>query len=58
MRQYVQLTSARSSGSGTDGKLLWQYDRPANRFGINCSTPVYHDGMVFAASSYGAGGGL
>ena len=26
--------------------------------GINCSTPVYHDGHVFAASAYGAGGGL
>ena len=26
--------------------------------GINCSTPIYHDGMVFAASAYGAGGGL
>jgi outer membrane protein assembly factor BamB len=26
--------------------------------GINCSTPLYHDGLVFAASAYGAGGGL
>ena len=26
--------------------------------GINCSTPIYHDGLVFAASAYGAGGGL
>ena len=26
--------------------------------GINCSTPLYHDGQVFAASAYGAGGGL
>ncbi|HEV8493003.1 MAG TPA: PQQ-binding-like beta-propeller repeat protein, partial [Candidatus Angelobacter sp.] len=26
--------------------------------GINCSSPVYHDGMVFAASAYGTGGGL
>ena len=25
--------------------------------GINCSTPIYHDGLVFAASAYGAGGG-
>ena len=25
--------------------------------GINCSTPLYHDGLVFAASAYGAGGG-
>jgi len=26
--------------------------------GINCSTPLYHDGIVFPASAYGAGGGL
>ena len=26
--------------------------------GINCSTPIYHDGQVFAASAYGAGGGV
>jgi len=25
--------------------------------GINCSIPLHHDGMVFAASAYGAGGG-
>ena len=25
--------------------------------GINCSTPIYQDGLVFAASAYGAGGG-
>src|SRR6185369_9568035 len=40
------------------GKFLWRYDRAANSHGINCSTPVYHDGMVFAASAYGTGGGL
>src|SRR2546428_13100867 len=25
---------------------------------INISTPIYHDGHVFATSAYGAGGGL
>jgi outer membrane protein assembly factor BamB len=25
--------------------------------GINCSTPIYEDGLVFAASAYGSGGG-
>ena len=25
--------------------------------GINCSTPIYQDGLVFASSAYGAGGG-
>ena len=43
--------------AASDGKFLWRYDRPANRMGINCSTPIYHDGLVFAASAYGAGGG-
>jgi outer membrane protein assembly factor BamB len=58
-RQYVQLTAKALIGvAAADGKFLWQYDRPANRMGINCSTPIYHNGMVFAASAYGAGGGV
>ena len=58
-RQYVQLTAKALVGvAASDGKFLWRYDQPANRMGINCSTPLYHDGLVFAASAYGAGGGL
>jgi outer membrane protein assembly factor BamB len=58
-REYVQLTSKALVGvAASDGKFLWRYDRPANRMGINCSTPIYQDGLVFAASAYGAGGGL
>lgn len=58
-RQYVQFTSKALVGvAASDGKLLWRYDRPANNFRINCSTPLYQDGWVFAASAYGAGGGL
>jgi len=57
-RQYVQLTARALIGvAAADGKFLWRYDRPANGMGINCTTPLYHDGMVFAASAYGAGGG-
>jgi len=57
-RQYVQLTAnALVGGAASDGKVLWRYDRPANSSGINCSTPIFHDGLVFAASAYGAGGG-
>ncbi len=57
-RQYVQLTARALVGvAASDGKFLWRYDAPANRMGINCSTPIYHDGIVFAASAYGAGGG-
>ena len=58
-RQYVQLISNALVGfAASDGKFLWRYDKPANRMAINCSTPVFHDGMVFASSAYGAGGGL
>jgi outer membrane protein assembly factor BamB len=57
VRQYVQLTATTMVGVSTDGKLLWRYDRASNTHRINCSTPVYHDGVVFAASSYDAGGG-
>ena len=57
-RQYVQLTASSLVGvAATDGKPLWRYERPANRMGINCSTPIYQDGLVFAASAYGNGGG-
>jgi outer membrane protein assembly factor BamB len=58
-REYVQFTTKALIGvAASDGKFLWRYDRPANRMGLNCSTPIYHDGTVFAASAYGAGGGL
>lgn len=58
-RQYVQLTAKALVGiAAADGKFLWRYDKPANRTGINCSTPMFLDGTVFAASAYGNGGGL
>ncbi|MGO9109683.1 MAG: PQQ-binding-like beta-propeller repeat protein [Thermoguttaceae bacterium] len=58
-REYVQFTAKALVGvAASDGKFLWRYDRPANGMGINCSTAVHHDGLVFAASAYGAGGGL
>jgi len=58
-RQYAQFTDKALVGvAASDGKFLWRYDRAANSHGINCSTPVYQDGLVFAASAYGAGGGL
>lgn len=57
-RQYVQLTAKALIGvSAMTGDVLWEYSAPANGMGINCSTPIYHDGLVFAASAYGAGGG-
>ena len=58
-RQVVQFTSKTLAGvNATDGKLLWRYDKPSNRSGINCSTPIYQNGQIFAASAYGSGGGL
>ena len=58
-REYVQLTQKSLVGvAASDGKFLWRYNRCANSHGINCSTPIYHDGQVFAASAYGTGGGL
>jgi outer membrane protein assembly factor BamB len=58
-REYVQFTARALVGvAASDGKFLWRYDRPANRMAINCATPIYYDGMVFAASAHGAGGGL
>jgi outer membrane protein assembly factor BamB len=55
-RQYVQFLSGGVVGLSAEGKFLWRYDRPANGT-ANCSTPIYRDGLVFAASNYGTGGG-
>jgi outer membrane protein assembly factor BamB len=58
-RQYVQLTATTLVGvAATDGKLRWRYDKASTTHRINCSTPLYQDGMVFAAAAYDAGGGL
>ncbi|MCO6436873.1 MAG: PQQ-like beta-propeller repeat protein [Phycisphaerae bacterium] len=58
IRQYAQLTATTLVGiAASDGKLLWRYDRAANTHRIPCSTPLFHDGLVFAASAYDAGGG-
>ncbi|MCL5279927.1 MAG: PQQ-like beta-propeller repeat protein [Planctomycetes bacterium] len=58
-RQYVQFTQKALVGvAASDGKLLWRYNKAANGNGIICSTPLWHEGLVFAASAYGAGGGL
>jgi hypothetical protein len=58
-RQYVQFTAKGVVGvAADDGVVLWRYDHPANSNGINCSTPLYEDGLVFASSAYGNGGGL
>lgn len=58
IRQYVQFTATALVGvAADDGRLLWRYDRPANTHRIPCSTPLFHEGIVFASSAYDAGGG-
>ncbi len=58
VKQYVQFLHGGVVGvAAGDGKLLWHYDKPANGT-ANCSTPIFRDGCVFAASAYGNGGGL
>jgi outer membrane protein assembly factor BamB len=58
VRQYIQFMSGGVvSVAAKDGAFLWRYDNPANGT-ANCSSPVYSDGHVFAASGYGTGGGL
>jgi outer membrane protein assembly factor BamB len=56
-KQYVQFLSTHVVGvAAKDGKYLWTYGK--DRFpGIVCSTPVCHKSMVYAAASYGKGGG-
>jgi outer membrane protein assembly factor BamB len=56
-RQYIQFLGGGVVGLSGEGKYLWRYDHPHNGT-ANCSTPLYRDGYVFAASSYGTGGGL
>ena len=56
-RQYIQFLNGGVVGVTADeGKFLWRYSKPSA--GINCTTPVYHDQCVYAAASYGKGGGL
>jgi outer membrane protein assembly factor BamB len=58
-REYIQFLGGGVVGvSARDGKYLWIFERPACRNQINCSMPIYHDHMVFAASQYGNGGAL
>jgi outer membrane protein assembly factor BamB len=55
-KQYIQFLSGGVVGVSPQGKLLWHYDAPANGT-ANCSTPIYADHSVLAASAYNTGGG-
>jgi outer membrane protein assembly factor BamB len=57
VKQYIQFLGGGVVGvDAKDGKLLWNYDAPANGT-ANCSTVLFKDDSVFAASGYGNGGG-
>lgn len=58
VRCYMNLTARAGVGvRAADGRLLWRYERPANRT-ANCATPVYRGNRVFYTSAYGTGCGL
>lgn len=58
VKQYIQFMSGGVVAvAANDGKFLWRYDSPHNST-ANCSTPIYSEGRVFAASGYDTGGGL
>lgn len=56
--QVVVFTHQRAVGLDLkDGKLLWEYARPANDV-ANVATPVVRGNRVFISSDYGTGAGL
>jgi outer membrane protein assembly factor BamB len=58
VRTYLTFTAAAGVGvRASDGKLMFRYDRAANRT-ANITTPVFHDNKVFFTSAYNTGGGL
>src|SRR5688500_16675087 len=58
VRTYLTFTAGAGVGvRASDGKLMFRYDRAANRT-ANITTPVFHDNKVFFTSAYNTGGGL
>ena len=56
--QVVFFTDQRAVGLDLkDGRLLWEYARPANRT-ANAATPIARANRVFISSDYGTGGGV
>jgi outer membrane protein assembly factor BamB len=55
VRQYIGLTGKGVAGvAADDGRLLWHYIQSAYRTAV-IPSPIYHDGLVYATSGYGAG---
>jgi outer membrane protein assembly factor BamB len=58
IRTILAFTAAAAVGvRASDGKLMWRYERPANRT-ANIATPVFADNKAFFTSAYGTGGAL
>ena len=56
--QVVFFTAERAVGlDAKDGRLLWEYGRPANNV-ANVATPIVRANRVFISSDYGTGGGV
>ena len=56
--QVVFFTAQRAVGlDSKDGRLLWEYGRPANRT-ANAATPIARANRIFISSDYGTGGGV
>jgi outer membrane protein assembly factor BamB len=58
-KQVIQMLAGTLAGIDiATGAFLWQFDAAASPRGINCSTPIYSDGLVFGAAAYQHGGAL
>lgn len=58
IRQAILFTGERALGVDVnDGRLLWSYDRVANRV-ANIATPIARGNKVFLSSDYGTGAAL
>jgi len=56
--EVVFFTAERAVGlDAKDGRLLWQYAKPANNV-ANVATPIVKANRVFISSDYGTGGGV
>ena len=56
--QVVFFTAQRAVGlDSKDGRLLWEYAKPANRTS-NAATPIVRANRIFISSDYGTGGGV
>ena len=56
--QVVFFTAQRAVGlDSKDGRLLWDYERPANQV-ANAATPIVRANRIFISSDYGTGGGV